>query len=264
MSGIEVGFPTTISAKVLPLSIVAITPPPPSSVGGGALGLAMVAALAERKNRPRSPKSPLHKFRTYLISYLQLIFTTTLFSLFYNVYGTSATIRVAIQQERRGFLTNNYPSNTLFTLSCSYSVSKGCKYHNLGCLNIWHKKALEKVDAYHGWSVLLNKRTNCCLTLEYHVKVELLWLWEVLSTAMLFKEEIRLNLENVELDVLGSCKKVTISMDDPIIRDGAGKRKAIEGRHKQVCVSSFTSVLKSFRSLEVKNTGSFDHFNLYT
>ncbi|KAF8392083.1 hypothetical protein HHK36_022424 [Tetracentron sinense] len=50
----------------------------------------------------------------------------------------------------------------------------------------------------------------------------------------LITEELGMNLEKVELDMLGSCKKVTISKDDTVILDGAGDRKAIEERCDQL------------------------------
>ncbi|CAA6667763.1 unnamed protein product [Spirodela intermedia] len=47
-------------------------------------------------------------------------------------------------------------------------------------------------------------------------------------------EELGLNLDKVELDMLGSCKKVTISKDDTVVLDGAGDKKAIEERCEQL------------------------------
>ncbi|XP_078433129.1 chaperonin CPN60-2, mitochondrial-like [Wolffia australiana] len=47
-------------------------------------------------------------------------------------------------------------------------------------------------------------------------------------------EELGLNLDKVEIDMLGSCKKVTISKDDTVILDGAGDKKAIEERCEQL------------------------------
>ncbi|KAI6693793.1 hypothetical protein NL676_021503 [Syzygium grande] len=43
-------------------------------------------------------------------------------------------------------------------------------------------------------------------------------------------EELGMNLEKVDLEMLGSCKKVTVSKDDTIILDGAGDKKSIEER----------------------------------
>ncbi|KAM7462170.1 hypothetical protein LguiA_030291 [Lonicera macranthoides] len=47
-------------------------------------------------------------------------------------------------------------------------------------------------------------------------------------------EELGMNLDNVELDMLGSCKKATISKDDTIVLDGAGEKTAIEERCEQI------------------------------
>uniref|UniRef100_A0A1D1Y5L2 Chaperonin CPN60-2, mitochondrial n=1 Tax=Anthurium amnicola TaxID=1678845 RepID=A0A1D1Y5L2_9ARAE len=47
-------------------------------------------------------------------------------------------------------------------------------------------------------------------------------------------EELGLNLEKVEPEMLGTCKKVTISKDDTVILDGAGDKKAIEERCEQL------------------------------
>ncbi|XP_061337490.1 chaperonin CPN60-2, mitochondrial isoform X2 [Gastrolobium bilobum] len=56
----------------------------------------------------------------------------------------------------------------------------------------------------------------------------------VLTGAQLIQEELGLNLEKVDLDMLGSCKKITISKDDTVILDGAGDKKAIEERCDQI------------------------------
>ncbi|XP_021273635.1 chaperonin CPN60-2, mitochondrial-like [Herrania umbratica] len=47
-------------------------------------------------------------------------------------------------------------------------------------------------------------------------------------------EELGLNIEKVGAEVLGSCKKVTVSKDDTIILDGAGDKAAIEERCDQI------------------------------
>ncbi|EOX94047.1 Heat shock protein 60 isoform 1 [Theobroma cacao] len=47
-------------------------------------------------------------------------------------------------------------------------------------------------------------------------------------------EELGLNIEKVGAEVLGSCKKVTVSKDDTIILDGAGGKAAIEERCDQI------------------------------
>lgn len=49
-----------------------------------------------------------------------------------------------------------------------------------------------------------------------------------LTGGQVIMEVLGLNIENVELNMLGKCKKVTISKDGTIILDGEGKKKAIE------------------------------------
>ncbi|CAK7336188.1 unnamed protein product [Dovyalis caffra] len=65
----------------------------------------------------------------------------------------------------------------------------------------------------------------------------------VLTGGELITEELGHNLEKVDLDMLGSCKKVTISKDDTVILDGAGDKKAIEERCEQIrsAIESSTS-----------------------
>ncbi|GER50089.1 60 kDa chaperonin [Striga asiatica] len=52
--------------------------------------------------------------------------------------------------------------------------------------------------------------------------------------ASVISEELGMNLEDIELDMLGSCKKVTISKDDTVVLDGAGEKKSIEERCEQI------------------------------
>ncbi|CAL9189746.1 unnamed protein product [Musa hybrid cultivar] len=56
----------------------------------------------------------------------------------------------------------------------------------------------------------------------------------ILTGGSLITEELGLNLEKVELDMLGTCKKVTISKDNTVILDGSGEKKAIEERCDQI------------------------------
>ncbi|XP_040374101.1 chaperonin CPN60-2, mitochondrial isoform X1 [Rosa chinensis] len=56
----------------------------------------------------------------------------------------------------------------------------------------------------------------------------------VLTGGTVITEELGLNLEKVDLDMLGTCKKVTISKDDTVILDGAGDKKEIEERCEQI------------------------------
>ncbi|KAJ1401705.1 TCP-1-like chaperonin intermediate domain superfamily [Sesbania bispinosa] len=56
----------------------------------------------------------------------------------------------------------------------------------------------------------------------------------VLTGGAVITEELGLNLEKVDLDMLGTCKKITISKDDTVILDGAGDKKGIEERCEQI------------------------------
>nr|XP_010918836.1 chaperonin CPN60-2, mitochondrial [Elaeis guineensis] len=56
----------------------------------------------------------------------------------------------------------------------------------------------------------------------------------ILTGGDVITEELGMNLEKVEFDMLGTCKKVTISKDDTVILHGAGDKKAIEERCEQL------------------------------
>ncbi|XP_057426667.1 chaperonin CPN60-2, mitochondrial-like [Lotus japonicus] len=56
----------------------------------------------------------------------------------------------------------------------------------------------------------------------------------VLTGGQLITGELGMNLEKVDLEMLGSCKKITISKDDTVILDGAGDKKALEERCEQI------------------------------
>ncbi|CAI8603880.1 unnamed protein product [Vicia faba] len=56
----------------------------------------------------------------------------------------------------------------------------------------------------------------------------------VLTGGQLITEDLGHNLEKVDLEMFGSCKKITISKDDTVILDGAGDKKAIEERCEQI------------------------------
>ncbi|CAI9290539.1 unnamed protein product [Lactuca saligna] len=64
-----------------------------------------------------------------------------------------------------------------------------------------------------------------------------------LTGGQLITEELGMNLENVEFEMLGSCKKVTVSKDDTVVLDGAGDKKSIEERCEQIrsAIESSTS-----------------------
>ncbi|PHT30816.1 Chaperonin CPN60-1, mitochondrial [Capsicum baccatum] len=52
----------------------------------------------------------------------------------------------------------------------------------------------------------------------------------ILTGGQVVREELGLSIENMEFEMLGTCKKVTISKDDAIILDGVGQKKSIEER----------------------------------
>ena len=56
----------------------------------------------------------------------------------------------------------------------------------------------------------------------------------VLTGGRAITEDLGIKLENLTLDDLGSAKKVTIDKDNTTIIEGAGEKKAIEGRVKQL------------------------------
>lgn len=56
----------------------------------------------------------------------------------------------------------------------------------------------------------------------------------ILTGGNLITEELGMNLEKVDLDMLGSCKKVTVSKDDTVVLDGAGDKKAIDERCEMI------------------------------
>ncbi|KAJ1693954.1 hypothetical protein LUZ63_010652 [Rhynchospora breviuscula] len=56
----------------------------------------------------------------------------------------------------------------------------------------------------------------------------------VLTGGEVITEDLGMNLEKVELNMFGSCKKVTVSKDDTVILDGFGDKKAIEERCEQL------------------------------
>ncbi|CAH9115877.1 unnamed protein product [Cuscuta epithymum] len=55
-----------------------------------------------------------------------------------------------------------------------------------------------------------------------------------LTGGQVITEELGLSIENVDIEVLGTCKKVTVSKDDTVILDGAGEKKTIEERCEQI------------------------------
>jgi chaperonin GroEL len=58
----------------------------------------------------------------------------------------------------------------------------------------------------------------------------------VVTGGKVISEDLGIKLENVKLEDLGRAKKITIDKDNTTIIEGAGKRKDIEGRVKQLRV----------------------------
>ncbi|KAH7517492.1 hypothetical protein FEM48_Zijuj09G0070600 [Ziziphus jujuba var. spinosa] len=56
----------------------------------------------------------------------------------------------------------------------------------------------------------------------------------ILTGGEVITEELGLNLDKVGLEMLGTCKKITVSKDDTVILDGAGDKKNIEERCDQL------------------------------
>ena len=56
----------------------------------------------------------------------------------------------------------------------------------------------------------------------------------ILTGGQLISEDLGIKLENVDIKMLGSAKKVTITKDDTTIIDGLGKKKDIEARVAQI------------------------------
>ncbi|XP_021987323.1 chaperonin CPN60-2, mitochondrial [Helianthus annuus] len=56
----------------------------------------------------------------------------------------------------------------------------------------------------------------------------------ILTGGEVITDELGMNLEKMSPDMLGTCKRVTISKDDTVILDGAGDKKAIEERCEQL------------------------------
>jgi len=56
----------------------------------------------------------------------------------------------------------------------------------------------------------------------------------ILTNGQVISEDLGIKLENVTLDMLGTCKRVSISKEETTIVDGAGKKADIEGRVNQI------------------------------
>ena len=56
----------------------------------------------------------------------------------------------------------------------------------------------------------------------------------VLTSGQVISEDIGIKLENVTMDMLGSCKKLTVSKEETTVVEGSGDKKAITGRCSQI------------------------------
>ncbi|MDE0781247.1 MAG: chaperonin GroEL [Alphaproteobacteria bacterium] len=56
----------------------------------------------------------------------------------------------------------------------------------------------------------------------------------ILTKGQVISEDLGIKLENVTLDMLGTCKRVSISKEETVLVDGAGKKSEIEGRVNQI------------------------------
>ncbi len=56
----------------------------------------------------------------------------------------------------------------------------------------------------------------------------------ILTGGQVISEDLGIKLENVTVDMLGTAKKVTITKEDTTVVDGAGAKKEIEARCKQI------------------------------
>ena len=56
----------------------------------------------------------------------------------------------------------------------------------------------------------------------------------ILTAGQVISEDLGIKLETVDLKMLGTAKRITITKEDTVIVDGAGKKKDIEGRIKQI------------------------------
>ena len=58
----------------------------------------------------------------------------------------------------------------------------------------------------------------------------------ILTAGQVISEDLGIKLENVDLNMLGTAKRVSITKDDTTIVDGAGKKSDIDGRVSQIKV----------------------------
>ncbi|PKA57270.1 Chaperonin CPN60-like 2, mitochondrial [Apostasia shenzhenica] len=68
----------------------------------------------------------------------------------------------------------------------------------------------------------------------------------ILTGGKVISEDLGLSLDNVQLEMFGTAKKVTVSLDDTVVLHGGGDKKAIEERCEQL------------RTMVEKSTAMFD------
>ncbi|MCK5284004.1 MAG: chaperonin GroEL [Alphaproteobacteria bacterium] len=56
----------------------------------------------------------------------------------------------------------------------------------------------------------------------------------ILTNGQVISEDLGIKLESVTLDMLGTAKRVSITKDDTVVIDGAGEKKEIDARCKQI------------------------------
>ncbi|KAK4407305.1 Chaperonin CPN60-2, mitochondrial [Sesamum angolense] len=102
------------------------------------------------------------------------------------------------------------------------------------CLILIHEKKIENLNAM---VTVLELSLKVCAVkspgFEENRKAYLRDL-AVLTGGEVITSELGLNLEDLRVEMLGSCKKVTVSKDDTVILDGASDKKAIEERYDQL------------------------------
>lgn len=56
----------------------------------------------------------------------------------------------------------------------------------------------------------------------------------IITKCQVIDTDIGMTFENVDVDILGTCKKIIIGKDDTVIIDGAGEKEDIQKRIEQI------------------------------